>query len=107
MARMESIAAHLPCVTCEGRFLRGRLGSGILRRIGMDELVAADRQEYVDIVVRLAQSPEHRNELRRRLRQAEHLAYADRAAVDALSRLLLDPTASVGPVIAHGFPPAR
>ena len=97
---MQAVQAHLPCVTCEGRFLRGRLGSGILRRIGLDELVAADRQEYVDIAVKLAENPGHRDELRRRLRQAEHLAYADQAAVDALSALLLDPTAE------HSRPPA-
>jgi protein O-GlcNAc transferase len=99
---MQAVQAHLPCVTYEGRFLRGRLGSGILRRIGMDELVAADRQEYVDIAVRVAESQETRNELRSRLRQAEHVAYADQAAVDALSALLLNPAAA-----ARSGTPAR
>jgi protein O-GlcNAc transferase len=104
---MQAVQAHLPCITHEGRFLRGRLGSGILRRIGMDELVAADRREYVDIAVKLAESPAHRNELRRRLRQAEHLAYGDQTAVDALSTLLLDPRALLGPAGERSRPTAR
>lgn len=88
---LQVVEVHLPAVTCEGRFMRGRLGSGILRRLGLSELVAANRAEYVDIAVRLAQSARYRAELRAKIECAKHLAYADGSTVDALARVLLDP----------------
>ena len=52
---MQAIEAGLPVVTREGRFLRGRLASGILRRIGMTETIAESVNEYVDLAGMLAQ----------------------------------------------------
>ena len=40
---------RLPIVTREGSFLRGRLASGILKRMGLAELVAATEEEYVTL----------------------------------------------------------
>ena len=87
---MQAVEAHLPAVAIEGRFMRGRLGSGILRKLGLPELVAASRAEYVDIAVRLAQNSRYRTEIRAKMRSAEYLAYADGGTVDALARVLLD-----------------
>ena len=52
---LQAIESGLPVAAWEGRFLRGRLASGILRRMGMDELVADGDAAFVDIAVRLAQ----------------------------------------------------
>ncbi len=38
--------------------MRGRFASGILRRLGMAELIAASDQEYVELIVRLARDRE-------------------------------------------------
>jgi predicted O-linked N-acetylglucosamine transferase (SPINDLY family) len=38
---MQAVDCGLPIVTREGRFMRGRLASGILKRIGLHELIAA------------------------------------------------------------------
>src|ERR1043165_1875810 len=46
-----------PVVTREGRFLRGRLASGMLRHIGLDELVATSDSAYVDLAVALVNDP--------------------------------------------------
>jgi predicted O-linked N-acetylglucosamine transferase (SPINDLY family) len=86
---MQAVQAHLPSVAYEGRFMRGRLGSGILRRLGLLELVATSRAQYVDIAVTLAEDADHRAATRQRLRQREHRAYADVEAVAALERVLL------------------
>ena len=53
---MQAIECQLPCVSYEGRFMRGRLGSGILRHMGLDELVAVDRRSFADMAVRLGAS---------------------------------------------------
>ncbi len=57
---MQAVECALPIVTCDGRFMRGRLASGILKRIGLNELVVADKCAYVDLAVRLCQDGEYR-----------------------------------------------
>jgi len=81
---MQSIARGLPVVTREGRFLRGRLASGILRRIGLDELVAADEQEYVGTAVKVALDAGYRRHLRRRIESSRDALWGDVAPVRAL-----------------------
>ena len=86
---MQAMECHLPCVTHEGRFLRGRLGSGIMRRLGMPQCIAHDARGYVELAVRLAGDAGYRAEIREAIRRAEHRLYADSSAVDALTGFLL------------------
>jgi len=85
---MQAIECHLPCVSYDGRFLRGRLGSGILKRLGMTELVATSKEHYIDLAVRLAADPRYRAEIRERIRRSETMVYEDTGTVDALADLL-------------------
>lgn len=87
---MQALECELPCVTQDGRFLRGRLGSGILRRLGLSELIAADTPSYIDLAVRLAQDAPYRWRMRERIRSAAPVLYADAGAVAALDRILLE-----------------
>jgi predicted O-linked N-acetylglucosamine transferase (SPINDLY family) len=87
---MQAIECHLPCVTYEGRFMRGRLGSGILRRLGMTELVATEKTRYVDLAVNLATNAEYRAKVRETIRLAESAVYADMHSVGALANILLE-----------------
>jgi protein O-GlcNAc transferase len=82
---MQAVECELPVVAYEGRFMRGRFASGILRYIGLDELVSRDDAEYVRTAVALAQSKELRESVRARLRSGRQRLYRDRAAVDALT----------------------
>jgi predicted O-linked N-acetylglucosamine transferase (SPINDLY family) len=86
---MHAVETHLPCVAYDGCFMRGRLGSGILRRLELDELIAADKAAYVDIAARLALDPGYRAQISRRLSAAAVRAYEDRTAVEALQQVLL------------------
>lgn len=86
---LQALECTLPMVTREGRFLRGRLASGILRRIGLEELVAGDEQAYVAIAVGLLREPSRRQALRQRIEAQRHLLYADPAPIRALEAFLL------------------
>jgi predicted O-linked N-acetylglucosamine transferase (SPINDLY family) len=88
---LQALECTLPMVTREGRFLRGRLASGILRRIGLHELVARDEQAYVEAAVGLARDPARRQALRQRIGTQLHVLYADRAPTRALEEFLLAP----------------
>jgi protein O-GlcNAc transferase len=85
---MTAVDAGLPCVALEGRFLRGRLGSGILRYLGLDELVACDPAAYVETAVRLGTDPVYRAAVSARVQAAAARAYADVSAVRALEKCL-------------------
>lgn len=87
---MQAVECRLPCVTHAGRFMRGRLGSGILTRVGLSELVAADHQRYIDLAVGLAEDPALRARTREVMRLNAGTAFADLSAVEALARLLLE-----------------
>lgn len=86
---LQAVRAGLPVVTREGRFLRGRLAAGILRRMGLDELVAPSDSAYVELAVALAKDPARRRELRERLRLGSERLLEDDAPVRALESFML------------------
>ncbi|MGH8687902.1 MAG: tetratricopeptide repeat protein [Burkholderiales bacterium] len=86
---LQAVQSGLPMVTVEGRFLRGRLASGILRRIGMDELVAGSDEDYVARVVRISRDARYRDALRARMAASRAALYDDRDAVRGLEGFLL------------------
>jgi predicted O-linked N-acetylglucosamine transferase (SPINDLY family) len=87
---LQAIDQGLPVLAWEGRFLRGRLASGILRRMGLDELVAGSDEDYVAKAVRLAQDAAYWGEVRERMVAARGALHGDQEPVRALERFLLD-----------------
>jgi len=51
---LDAIAAGLPIVARPGRFMRARQSAGMLRLMGIDELVAGDDAGYRAIAARIA-----------------------------------------------------
>jgi predicted O-linked N-acetylglucosamine transferase (SPINDLY family) len=86
---MQAALAGIPMVTREGKFMRGRLASGILHRLGASELVAASDEEYVELAVALARDHERRGELARRVRAGADSLVADLAPARGLQEFLL------------------
>lgn len=87
---MQALGRGLPVVTLRGRFLRGRLGSGILEAIGASELVAADPAAYVEIAADLALDAPRRRALRAGLAVRAASLHGDVRPVAALSDWLWD-----------------
>lgn len=87
---LQAVQCGLPIVAREGRFLRGRLASGILERLGLAELVAPDEAGYVERVARIARDAAYRSDLRRRMAAAQASLFRDRAPIRALEEFLLD-----------------
>ena len=54
---MQAFECGLPVMTVEGRFLRHRFASGLLREMGIEELISTDAKAFVDNAVRLLTSP--------------------------------------------------
>jgi predicted O-linked N-acetylglucosamine transferase (SPINDLY family) len=85
---LQAIQCGLPVVALEGRFLRGRLASGILRRIGLDELVVANEAQYVELALRLAGDPGYRDSVRARIVAQRPVLFGDAAPIRALEDFL-------------------
>lgn len=86
---LYAVEAGLPIVCRDGRFLRGRLASGILKRLGLPELVAPTEEAYVDLAVRLASDRAYWQSMRARMEKACSVLYEDAAPVRALEEFLL------------------
>jgi predicted O-linked N-acetylglucosamine transferase (SPINDLY family)/2-polyprenyl-3-methyl-5-hydroxy-6-metoxy-1,4-benzoquinol methylase len=94
----QAVHQGLPVVTLEGAFMRQRLAAGLLRQIGSDDLVAADREQYVAIALALAaeaRDPAVRAVRRSALREAAPRADRQKDVVRALERTILDELGAV------------
>ncbi|MEO8718756.1 MAG: tetratricopeptide repeat protein [Burkholderiales bacterium] len=87
---LQAIDCGLPVVAWEGRFLRGRLASGILRHMKLDQLVADATAQYVEIAVKLARDAAYWGEVRERMIASRDGLYGDAEPVRALERFLED-----------------
>jgi protein O-GlcNAc transferase len=85
---VQALECGLPIVAREGRFLRGRLASGVLRHLGLDELVAASDEAYVEVVATLAADRQRRQALRQRIEAGRQRLYRDAAPLEALQRFI-------------------
>ena len=85
---MQAVDCALPIVTVEGKFMRGRFGSAILRRMALDELVQQDDSAYAQAAIRLASNPAYRNAMKAKMAAQRAILYRDKAPVRALEAAL-------------------
>jgi len=65
----DSLFMGVPVITLVGQTAVGRAGKSLLSNVGLPELIAQTPEEYVDIVVKLADDLPRLAEIRRTLRQ--------------------------------------
>ncbi|MES2932284.1 MAG: tetratricopeptide repeat protein [Pseudomonadota bacterium] len=86
---IDAIACALPIVTLPGGLMRGRQSCAMLRLIGVDELIANDRDDYVDIAVRLGADPQWRKLLARRIASNSHVIFDDETPIRQIEQFFL------------------
>ena len=85
---LDALAAGLPIVTLPGRFMRGRQSAAMLSLAGLDDLVAADAEDYVRIAARIATDAPWRNALRARTRDGCGRVFNDTAPIASFASAL-------------------
>ena len=85
---VQALECGLPIVAREGRFLRGCLASGVLRHLGLDELMVRSDDAYVELAATLAADRARRQGLRRRIESARQRLYRDAAPIEALQSFI-------------------
>ena len=89
---IQAVECGLPLVTREGLFMRGRLASGILRRMGISELITNNGDEYVDLVVKLVQDREYRKTIQQKIVANRAILFDDLTPIRSLEEFLLERT---------------
>lgn len=85
---LEALAFDRPVVTLPGAMMRARHTAAILHRLGMPELIARDRSDYVAIAARLGKDPAWRAGVMARIAERGAVLYDDPAPVAALAAWL-------------------
>ncbi|KAE9631750.1 tetratricopeptide repeat protein [Parasedimentitalea maritima] len=86
------INCGIPIVTFEGEFMRQRLASGLLRKIGITDTIAQSLEDYVLIARRLASLRDKQllwEEYRRKIKNAAFMADNDLSVVRAFEKFVL------------------
>ena len=81
---MQAVECGLPVVTLEGRFMRGRLAAGIMRRMGLSDMVAESQEKYINMVVKLVKDDDYNNLIRQRIEANRYVLFDDMAPVQAM-----------------------
>jgi predicted O-linked N-acetylglucosamine transferase (SPINDLY family) len=87
---LHGIEAGLPVLAREGRFLRGRLASGILRQLDLPELVAVSDEEFIEKAIQLTGDVKKRESFRREIEQRRGRLFNDLEPIRAFERCLLE-----------------
>jgi predicted O-linked N-acetylglucosamine transferase (SPINDLY family) len=87
---MQALDCALPTVSKEGKFMRGRLCTGILRRIGIPELIANTDEEYIRLVVQLVKDADYRHQIRNKIIEKRNILYGDIEPTRALESFLME-----------------
>lgn len=64
---MEPLEISLPIVTRLGQYFRGAMGAGILRSLGLSQMVAEDETDYVDKAIALGTNPDLNQQCRQQI----------------------------------------
>ncbi|WP_169055141.1 glycosyltransferase family 41 protein [Azospirillum sp. TSH100] len=80
----EALSFDIPVVSAKGRFLRGRLASGILHQIGMDDLVTDNLEDYAALACSLARDSSRRADISSRIRAGKQRGWQDPEAILSL-----------------------
>jgi predicted O-linked N-acetylglucosamine transferase (SPINDLY family) len=85
---MQALECSLPIVAHEGRFMRGRFASGILRQMGMEDWIAHDDAGFAERAALLATDAARRRDASERMSAARDALFEDAAPVRALEDFL-------------------
>lgn len=86
---MESTAYNLPIVTLPGSMMRSRHTMAILTMMGIEETIAQNKEQYIQIAVLLGQDGGYRHQIAQKIALNKHKLFGDLTTVRALENFLL------------------
>lgn len=86
---LEAIAYNIPVMTLPGEMMRGRHTMAFLKMMGIEEMIAATKEDYVKIAVRLGQDAQYRQQISQKVSENKHKLYGDLKPIRSLEDFLL------------------
>jgi predicted O-linked N-acetylglucosamine transferase (SPINDLY family) len=86
---LDALAAGVPVVTTQGRFMRGRQTAAMLEMLGLPELVARDPADYARVAMRLAADKDFNAGVRQAIAARREVLFDRGEPVTALQQALL------------------
>lgn len=88
---LQSIIVNQPMVHLAGTQLRSTATGGTLEMIGLQEVIAKTKEEYVEIALKLAQDKPYRESIRQKIKENKHLIFnQDETIKNAYVKLFQD-----------------
>jgi predicted O-linked N-acetylglucosamine transferase (SPINDLY family) len=81
---MHAIGCGLPVITREGKFMRTRHASAILRKLEIEELITKTETEYIELVEKLVLDREFLVYIKCKIKDKENYLYRNENAIRAL-----------------------
>jgi predicted O-linked N-acetylglucosamine transferase (SPINDLY family) len=81
-----AIACNLPVVTCAGEFMRGRHSYGILKMLGVEDTIAENEAEYIDIAVKLGNNCQWRQTIGDKIKANQDKIFNDLECIKGLEK---------------------
>jgi protein O-GlcNAc transferase len=81
----SSFGMGLPIVTFPGRLINGRFTLGMYRKMGIDDLIVYNNEDYVNKAYQVANDPEYRKMLSDKILDKSRLIFNEDASVDTWS----------------------
>ena len=85
---LEAIAQNMPILTLPSKTMRSRHTRAMLHVMGMDDMIAANEDEFVSLAIRLGQDGAYRQSVSERVAQNKSKLSGDLAPVRALEKFL-------------------
>jgi len=86
---LEAMAVGTPVVTLPGTLRRNRISFAYLNKIGVDECIARDADDYVRIALKLGTDPAYRARVKAKIEARSGALFEDEGAVRELEAFLL------------------
>jgi len=87
---LEAFAVGTPVVTLPTALQRGRHTAGMYIKMGLDDCVAKDRDDYVRIALALGTEEDKRRQTKQEILQRNHVLFEDLRAVREFERFFLE-----------------
>jgi protein O-GlcNAc transferase len=86
----DSFAVGTPVVTLPTNFHRGRYAYAAYQQMAIQDCIAKNANEYVQLAIRIASSPEFRSAISRKIKAAHLAIFEDKQAVAELSEWFME-----------------
>ena len=93
---LEAFSVGTPIVTLPTGFQRGRHTAGMYRKMGFTECIAADRNDYVRIAVKLGTEEDYRRHAKDEILRRNEVLFEDMRVVREFERCFLETVAHSG-----------